>query len=67
MDAAILTASEKHPKPAEKVFQYGTAGFRMKVCVLRFLDPRMECYDPEGCILPANVDGVTGSSIFTLC
>ena len=32
MDAAILAASEKHLKPAEKVFQYGTAGFRMKVC-----------------------------------
>jgi phosphoacetylglucosamine mutase len=32
--AAILTASNKHPKPANHVFQYGTAGFRMKASLL---------------------------------
>ncbi|CZT02227.1 probable phosphoacetylglucosamine mutase [Rhynchosporium agropyri] len=34
MDAKILAASEKHPKPADRVFQYGTAGFRMKATLL---------------------------------
>ena len=34
MDAAILTASSKHPKPAGRTFQYGTAGFRMKAILL---------------------------------
>ncbi|TVY82654.1 Phosphoacetylglucosamine mutase [Lachnellula suecica] len=33
MDAAILAASSKHPKP-DRVFQYGTAGFRMKADLL---------------------------------
>lgn len=31
---AILAASKKHPKPAGQVFQYGTAGFRMKATLL---------------------------------
>jgi phosphoacetylglucosamine mutase len=31
---AILSASKKHPKPAERKFQYGTAGFRMKASLL---------------------------------
>jgi phosphoacetylglucosamine mutase len=31
---AILAASKKHPKPAERLFQYGTAGFRMKAGLL---------------------------------
>ncbi|KAI9678782.1 MAG: Phosphoacetylglucosamine Mutase [Caeruleum heppii] len=30
----ILAASSKHPKPADKTFQYGTAGFRMKANLL---------------------------------
>lgn len=30
----ILAASKKHPKPAGQVFQYGTAGFRMKANLL---------------------------------
>ncbi|ATZ54894.1 Bcpcm1 [Botrytis cinerea B05.10] len=34
MDAKILEASNKHPKPADRVFQYGTAGFRMKANLL---------------------------------
>jgi phosphoacetylglucosamine mutase len=34
MDAAILSASSKHPKPADRTFQYGTAGFRMKANLL---------------------------------
>ncbi|KAG9241471.1 N-acetylglucosamine-phosphate mutase-like protein [Calycina marina] len=34
MDEAILAASNKHPKPDGKVFQYGTAGFRMKANLL---------------------------------
>ncbi|KAM0136037.1 hypothetical protein ACHAP3_004656 [Botrytis cinerea] len=34
MDAKILEASNKHPKPADRVFQYGTAGFRMKASLL---------------------------------
>jgi len=34
MDAAILAASNKHPKPADRIFQYGTAGFRMKASLL---------------------------------
>jgi hypothetical protein len=34
MDAKILTASNKHPKPVDRVFQYGTAGFRMKATLL---------------------------------
>ncbi|KAH6663795.1 hypothetical protein B0J14DRAFT_570091 [Halenospora varia] len=34
MDAAILAASNKHPKPVDNVFQYGTAGFRMKAVLL---------------------------------
>jgi phosphoacetylglucosamine mutase len=33
-DAKILEASAKHPKPADRVFQYGTAGFRMKAPLL---------------------------------
>jgi phosphoacetylglucosamine mutase len=33
-DAAILAASNKHPKPIDKTFQYGTAGFRMKANLL---------------------------------
>jgi phosphoacetylglucosamine mutase len=31
---AILAASKKHSKPAGRVFQYGTAGFRMKANLL---------------------------------
>ncbi|KAI9757932.1 MAG: hypothetical protein M4579_003268 [Chaenotheca gracillima] len=31
---AILQASSKHPKPEGRVFQYGTAGFRMKANLL---------------------------------
>lgn len=31
---SILAASQKHPKPANRVFQYGTAGFRMKATLL---------------------------------
>ncbi|KAI9821382.1 MAG: Phosphoacetylglucosamine Mutase [Thelocarpon impressellum] len=31
---AILKASALHPKPADRVFQYGTAGFRMKADLL---------------------------------
>lgn len=31
---AILQASAKHPKPADHIFQYGTAGFRMKANLL---------------------------------
>jgi len=34
MDAAILAASNKHPKPVDRTFQYGTAGFRMKANLL---------------------------------
>ena len=34
MDAKIATASAKHPKPVDHVFQYGTAGFRMKANLL---------------------------------
>lgn len=34
MDVQILSASNKHPKPADRVFQYGTAGFRMKATLL---------------------------------
>lgn len=34
MDAKILEASNRHPKPADRVFQYGTAGFRMKANLL---------------------------------
>jgi phosphoacetylglucosamine mutase len=34
MDSAILVASSKHPKPVDKAFQYGTAGFRMKANLL---------------------------------
>ncbi|KAF7931317.1 hypothetical protein BELL_0206g00020 [Botrytis elliptica] len=34
MDSKILEASNKHPKPADRVFQYGTAGFRMKANLL---------------------------------
>jgi hypothetical protein len=34
MDAKILAASNKHPKPVDRVFQYGTAGFRMKASLL---------------------------------
>jgi phosphoacetylglucosamine mutase len=30
----ILVASKKHPKPAGRVFQYGTAGFRLKASLL---------------------------------
>ncbi|KFY85846.1 hypothetical protein V498_07639 [Pseudogymnoascus sp. VKM F-4517 (FW-2822)] len=30
----ILAASSKHPKPADRVFQYGTAGFRMNASLL---------------------------------
>lgn len=33
MDAKILEAAKKHPKP-DRVFQYGTAGFRMKANLL---------------------------------
>ncbi|KAF7912603.1 uncharacterized protein EAF01_001624 [Botrytis porri] len=34
MDSKILEASNKHRKPADRVFQYGTAGFRMKANLL---------------------------------
>jgi phosphoacetylglucosamine mutase len=34
MDAAILSASSRHPKPVDRAFQYGTAGFRMKAALL---------------------------------
>ena len=34
MDAAIVAASSKHPKPAERTFQYGTAGFRLRANLL---------------------------------
>ncbi|KAL2756861.1 hypothetical protein ACRALDRAFT_2026843 [Sodiomyces alcalophilus JCM 7366] len=34
MDAKFLAASEKHPIPEGHVFQYGTAGFRMKADLL---------------------------------
>ncbi|TVY18113.1 Phosphoacetylglucosamine mutase [Lachnellula arida] len=34
MDSKILAASSKHPKPVDHVFQYGTAGFRMKASLL---------------------------------
>ncbi|KAI9644992.1 Phosphoacetylglucosamine Mutase [Ciborinia camelliae] len=34
MEARILEASNRHPKPADRVFQYGTAGFRMKATLL---------------------------------
>jgi phosphoacetylglucosamine mutase len=34
MADAILSASSKHPKPEDKTFQYGTAGFRMKANLL---------------------------------
>ena len=34
MDAKILAVSSKHPKPVDRVFQYGTAGFRMKASLL---------------------------------
>lgn len=30
----ILAASQQHPKPQDRVFQYGTAGFRMKASLL---------------------------------
>lgn len=30
----ILAASKKHPRPADRVFQYGTAGFRMNASLL---------------------------------
>ncbi|TAQ84238.1 hypothetical protein B7494_g7436 [Chlorociboria aeruginascens] len=33
MESAVLAASNKHPKP-DKVFQYGTAGFRLKANLL---------------------------------
>ncbi|CAG8951895.1 hypothetical protein HYFRA_00005699 [Hymenoscyphus fraxineus] len=33
-DAQILAAAKKHPKPVDRVFQYGTAGFRMKADLL---------------------------------
>ena len=33
-DAKILENSSKHPKPVDKIFQYGTAGFRMKATLL---------------------------------
>jgi len=33
-DTKINEASAKHPKPEEQVFQYGTAGFRMKAPLL---------------------------------
>ncbi|KAI9831567.1 MAG: hypothetical protein M1819_004798 [Sarea resinae] len=31
---SIIQASAKHPKPEDRVFQYGTAGFRMKANLL---------------------------------
>lgn len=34
MDEAISAAALKHPKPTDKTFQYGTAGFRMKANLL---------------------------------
>ncbi|RDL42306.1 putative phosphoacetylglucosamine mutase [Venustampulla echinocandica] len=34
MDANIAAAASKHPKPIDRVFQYGTAGFRMKANLL---------------------------------
>jgi phosphoacetylglucosamine mutase len=34
MDDKILAASSKHSKPADRVFQYGTSGFRMKANLL---------------------------------
>lgn len=34
MDTQILEASNKHPRPSDRVFQYGTAGFRMKANLL---------------------------------
>jgi phosphoacetylglucosamine mutase len=34
MADAILSATAKHPKPEDKTFQYGTAGFRMKANLL---------------------------------
>ena len=33
-DQRIAEASAKHPKPADRTFQYGTAGFRMKADLL---------------------------------
>lgn len=30
----ILTSSKRHPKPADRSFQYGTAGFRMPATLL---------------------------------
>jgi phosphoacetylglucosamine mutase len=34
VDAKIIEASKKHPKPEGRVFQYGTAGFRMHASLL---------------------------------
>ena len=34
MEVKIFEASNKYPKPADRVFQYGTAGFRMKANLL---------------------------------
>lgn len=34
MADAILAAAAKHPKPEDRTFQYGTAGFRMKANLL---------------------------------
>ena len=33
-DQSIAEASAKYPKPADRTFQYGTAGFRMKANLL---------------------------------
>jgi phosphoacetylglucosamine mutase len=33
-DEAIVSAASKHPKPENRTFQYGTAGFRMKANLL---------------------------------
>ena len=33
-DQHIAEASAKYPKPADRTFQYGTAGFRMKASLL---------------------------------
>ncbi|RKF61095.1 Phosphoacetylglucosamine mutase [Erysiphe neolycopersici] len=34
MDAQILNASSKYPKPSQQLFEYGTAGFRMNAALL---------------------------------
>lgn len=34
MESRVLQAAKKHPKPADRSFQYGTAGFRMKANLL---------------------------------